>query len=393
MRIEFNEKELRQRAKARNTTALPSLSMLKSSKEKGGDQDAGQDGSAEKEGEESSGGKVSYVRGDIQFSVRYDHSFNVFELHVHQAKMITAVNKLNETSNTFCKAYLLPDTSKAGKQKTGVRMDSINPEWDQLLEFGISLRDLRTRSLWVSLWHVERFRHNMFLGEVMLEMDKTISESDEIKQEYAIPCWYPLCQKTPMHLRNVSKGFIRFSILFEDKRLHHDQTKKERENILGEKSSGVQGKIHIHLKGCNNLPAADSTGLSDPYCECNLLPLKPRKLKKVTPIIRYTLNPEWDYRFEYECDYDYLSEHGVEFKVMDWDRGTRNDFLGFARINLGTHTHKLMDAEGIEIEAWESIIESPNLWKEFRIPLQVKPMPNGRKPKVSEPKSKTIPEV
>ena len=57
-------------------------------------------------------------------------------------------------------------------------------------------------------------------------------------------------------------------------------------------------------------------------------------------------------------------------QVYDWDKSSRNDFLGCARLNLGGRTGKWDDAVGAEREAWQKIINEPNIRHEVVIPLR-----------------------
>ena len=43
--------------------------------------------------------------------------------------------------------------------------------------------------------------------------------------------------------------------------------------------------------------------------------MKQSKHKRKTPVIRDTLCPVWDYRTEYDIDYEDLGDHGIEFSV------------------------------------------------------------------------------
>ena len=46
----------------------------------------------------------------------------------------------------------------------------------------------RSRTLWISVWHNDRFGRNVFLGDVILALDNYILDKPT-------PCWYPLLQQ------------------------------------------------------------------------------------------------------------------------------------------------------------------------------------------------------
>jgi len=317
------------------------------------------------------------IRGEIQFGMKYDFAAGLFECHIFQARDVAAVDTRKEESDPYCKVYLLPDKTKAGKKKTKTRRRTLNPEWEEVVEFKISLRDLRTRTLWVAIWHLQRMGRNVFLGEVMIPMDTLIDHGNEL--ESPTPKWYTLCEKGVPPITELYKGELHLSLMFEDRSLLVGKQKERlerEEQKSGKKKKNnkkpTSGKIFIHIKEGRDLPAADRDGFSDPFCKCYLLPMKSSKSKRKTPVIKHSRNAYWDYKTDYELDYEDLPEHGIEFTVWDWDRGTRNDFLGCARISLGSHTGSWDDSEGEEIRAWQHLIDNPNKWKDFVIPLRSK---------------------
>ncbi|XP_057306003.1 uncharacterized protein LOC130644420 isoform X3 [Hydractinia symbiolongicarpus] len=318
------------------------------------------------------------VRGDVQFGMKYNASHNTFEVHVFQAKDIAAIDTKKQQSDPYCKVYLLPDKTKHGKKKTKTRKKTLNPEWEEILEYKISRRDLRTRTLWLALWHLERFGRNIFLGEVMLNMDSIVDDPAQL--ESPTPQWYTLCEKGSPPMTELYKGELLISLMFEDPSVysikktaidHEDSSGKKKKKKKKEKSSSL-AKIHLHIKEARDLPSSDKDGLSDPFCKCYLLPLKSNKTKRKSPVIKSTLNPVWDFKTEYETDYEDLADSGIEFTVWDWDRGSSNDFLGCARLSLGLRSGNWDDAEGKEITAWQHLIDNPNKWAEFVIPLRSK---------------------
>ena len=80
--------------------------------------------------------------------------------------------------------------------------------------------------------------------------------------------------------------------------------------------------INIHLISANNLPSADSNGLSDPYCLFKILntniSIKSRKIDK-------TLNPVWD---DYlNISFNSLNSDILRLEIIDWDRVGKHDKL------------------------------------------------------------------
>ena len=43
--------------------------------------------------------------------------------------------------------------------------------------------------------------------------------------------------------------------------------------------------------------------------------MKNSKTKRKTPVIKHSRNARWDYKADYDLDYEDLPEHGIEFTV------------------------------------------------------------------------------
>lgn len=54
-----------------------------------------------------------------------------------------------------------------------------------ILQFGTTMSELESRTLWVSVWHSDMFGRNDFLGEVVITLADTVF--DDVS-----PKWYPL---------------------------------------------------------------------------------------------------------------------------------------------------------------------------------------------------------
>ncbi|KAI9778700.1 MAG: hypothetical protein M1839_007931 [Geoglossum umbratile] len=88
------------------------------------------------------------------------------------------------------------------------------------------------------------------------------------------------------------------------------------------------GTLRVSIRDGQDLPAADRSGKSDPYCKFELNGKDVYKTKT----IKKTLNPVWNEDFEVPIP----SRTAAKFKVRvyDWDFGDSADFLGAADINL-----------------------------------------------------------
>lgn len=88
------------------------------------------------------------------------------------------------------------------------------------------------------------------------------------------------------------------------------------------------GILRVEVLDAADLPAADRSGYSDPYCKFVLS----GKTVHKTQTVKKTLNPAWNEYFEVQV----RSRTAAQFEVhvYDWDFGDKADFLGKAAINL-----------------------------------------------------------
>ncbi|XP_041772659.1 uncharacterized protein LOC121593926 isoform X3 [Anopheles merus] len=339
------------------------------------------------------------VRGQIEFGMQYNYKQGALEIHVKQCKDLAAVDTKRNRSDPYVKVYLLPDKSKSGKRKTKVKKHTLNPVFDEVLRFHMSLNSLQTRTIWITVWHSDMFGRNDFLGEVMMGLQDKVFDNPQ-------PQWYQLQERSePFEDLSAYKGDIIVGLKyvsadadgggimgagsgviggsggstssgFGTLNLRKFSTRSLTSNSSSTLSGHSKGALHVLVKEAKHLQPIKSNGTCDAFCKSYLLPDKNRSSKQKTPVIKRTNSPVWNYTFVYEdVSLAELSERALELTIWDHDRLASNEFLGGVRFSLGNGKHngravEWMDSTGKELSLWQNMINRPNFWVEGALVLR-----------------------
>lgn len=295
------------------------------------------------------------VRGEVEISLLYNYRLGAFEVGVKRCRDLAPIDVKRNRSDPYVKVYLLPDKSKAGKRKTKVKKNTLNPVFEETLSFVQPLASLSSRTLWLSVWHADMFGRNDFLGEVTLPLADVVFDDPA-------PMWHKLHERTEQFdEQHGSRGDLIIGLKFE---MHESGTMRGK------------GTLHVLVKEAKNLVATKPNGLADVFCKSYLLPERGRLAKQKTNVSRRTLNPRWEHTFTYRgLKMQELGTRALELSLWDRDRLASNEFMGAVRLSLGTGTYmganvNWMDSVGKEVTLWQTMMQRPNFWVEGSLPLR-----------------------
>ncbi|GAB0091120.1 C2 domain [Sergentomyia squamirostris] len=122
------------------------------------------------------------VCGEIKLSLQYHRG--ALTVMVHHARSLP-VTTGGQEPNTYVKAYLKPDPTKATKRKTKVVRKNCFPSFMETLEYRMPLEIIRNRALQVTVWSHDSLQENEFLGGVQLDLGALNLKEEIIR-------WYQL---------------------------------------------------------------------------------------------------------------------------------------------------------------------------------------------------------
>ncbi|XP_069551356.1 synaptotagmin-like protein 1 isoform X1 [Brachyistius frenatus] len=296
---------------------------------------------------------VVEVRGRIQYSLVYDTQKEELQVKVYRCEDIASARK--NRSDPYVKTYLLPDKSSHSKKKTSVKKKTLNPVYDQILRYKVQTRDLRVRTLNLSVWHAEPLGRNVFLGEVEVALGMWDWTSTQ-------PRWQDLQPRTYLNPDFItSRGNIMLSIKFIPD---------------GFEGSGLPltGEIHIWLREAQGL-LSNKGGAIDSFVRSFILPDDSRQSGQKTQLVKRSFSPTYNHTMVYDGFHTSdLREACAELTV--WQReGLKTHILGGIRLSCGEgqsygEAVSWMDSTEEEVTVWTSMIENPNHWIDTTLPIR-----------------------
>ncbi|KAM9020916.1 synaptotagmin-like protein 5 isoform 2-T2 [Ara ararauna] len=307
------------------------------------------------------------VSGEILLNINYSYKTGALNILVKSCRNLAIADERKQRTDPYVKAYLLPDKSRQSKRKTKIKSNSTNPEFNETLKYVISHTQLETRTLQLSVWHYDRFGHNSFLGEVEIPFDSWSFENQGDE-------WFVLQPKmevvADVGLQYKGELTVVLRYIPPDRNLMLPLGQFEGKKSLKKRKKGVShmpsgGILEVLIKEAKNLTAVKSGGTSDTFVKGYLLPDDSKATKHKTPIIKKSVNPQWNHTFAFSgLNSRDIRNVCLELTVWDKESLSSNIFLGGVRLSTGNGVSNgkevdWMDSQGEEQHLWQKMIDSP----------------------------------
>ncbi|KFW63590.1 Synaptotagmin-like 5, partial [Pygoscelis adeliae] len=307
------------------------------------------------------------VSGEILLNINYSYKTGALNILVKSCRNLAIADEKKQRTDPYVKAYLLPDTSRQSKRKTKIKSNSTNPEFNETLKYVISHTQLETRTLQLSVWHYDRFGHNSFLGEVEIPFDSWNFENQGDE-------WFVLQPKvevaTDAGLQYKGELTVVLRYIPPDRNLmlplgQFQGKKSFKKGKKGDFCMPSGGILEVLIKEAKNLTAVKSGGTSDTFVKGYLLPDDSKATKHKTPVIKKSVNPQWNHTFAFSgLNSRDIRNVCLELTVWDKESLSSNIFLGGVRLSTGNGVSNgkevdWMDSQGEEQHLWQKMIDSP----------------------------------
>ncbi|XP_063952326.1 extended synaptotagmin-2-like isoform X2 [Lytechinus pictus] len=150
---------------------------------------------------ENGDSKAPFPYGRIQMTIRYSSPRGKVIVVIHKASQLTIPDS-EDMPDSYIRAYLLPDKSKGGKQKTKVIKDTRDPVFDHTFEFSCTSTELSERVIDICVKNSGSFLHlsNPTIGQV--DVDLATLDLSKATTE-----WYNLKRISPDSVSRLSMSF------------------------------------------------------------------------------------------------------------------------------------------------------------------------------------------
>uniref|UniRef100_UPI00398E8751 synaptotagmin-like protein 5 isoform X5 n=1 Tax=Pristiophorus japonicus TaxID=55135 RepID=UPI00398E8751 len=264
------------------------------------------------------------ISGEILLAINYSYKSGALNITVKECRNLAIADERKQRTDPYVKTYLLPDKSRQSKRKTKLKSNTTNPVFNETLKMDAAVDNVL-----------------QYKGELTVSLRYI-----PYGQHLTLP---------PQHGK-AKKSFSR--------------------GKKGSAQAASGGVLEVLIKEAKNLTAVKMGGASDTFVKGYLLPDNNKTSKHKTPIIKKSVNPQWNHTFTYSGLHPHdLQNVSLELTVWDKESLSSNVFLGGIRLNQGNDQSygnevDWMDSQGEERHIWFQMIANPGVCVESTIMLR-----------------------
>jgi hypothetical protein len=106
-------------------------------------------------------------RGKILISICYNIQQGSLFVNIKRCAELLGMDSTG-FSDPYCKVSLTPLSSKAHRQKTAIKKRTLNPEFNEILQFIVPFKDLPKKTLEIGVYDHDVGRHDDYIGGIVL---------------------------------------------------------------------------------------------------------------------------------------------------------------------------------------------------------------------------------
>ncbi|XP_070544836.1 synaptotagmin-15-like [Ptychodera flava] len=258
--------------------------------------------------------------GRIWFSMIYDAAVEQLTVKVVKAKHLPGRGKNNLPRDPFVKLYLLPD--ERASQQSKVRRKTNLPKWNETFIFQVGPKDVRKRTLRMTVYDIDRRRVRHAMGHVLVNLADVPLDKEEIM-------WRDLDNETQA---SAALGEINFSLTYQP---HMD-------------------KLRVVILSLRNLRKLDyeESGI---YVKVQLMHGRKGVKSKKTATQKGTCEPAYNESFSFTLTSKQMERTSILITIMTTGSTRLGPGVEYARVLTGP----FMFARGEALVHWQEMMTQP----------------------------------